>query len=611
MYVVTFYSFKGGVGRTMALANVGLQLAIEGRRVLLVDMDLEAPGLDTYAVLKSPRGSKGVVDFVSDYYRTGIAPSVADYAYELKRESITGSLIVMPAGAQDEGYAVRLNNIDWQELYSERDGFLLFEDLKAQWKQSFSPDYVLIDSRTGHTDVSGICTRQLPDTVVALFFPNAQNLRGLEAVVSSIRSDASRGASPARLHLVASNVPDLDDEGDILFDRLKEFREALTYDELSAVIHHYDSLPLIEQTVFTLDRPKSKLAREYKQLTDRIIAGNCADRSGAIVTLEEMRNGRFERVRRNPRRIDEFFKEIESRYAGDGEVLYKLAMANDVLGRAGAAERLIAEAQTFGYETEATLVSRARDAYREGDTTKARGFLSEALKKPRERLFSREWVVQVVAKNDMPYLSEFVRQLIEQGIDPADGLGIAAHLMSNLVEVAAAEELLRNGMERVELTERGLSSAFTNQLSLCLIAQGGFNQARALLAPSRDLLSDADLPALFNYSMAEWGETGTVPKDLFVRIVNRHSLEAAESTEPSQLQCIAIAFWAVGEYSDARELLGRAEKNFSKKARCFSAWRYLEVDSKEFIADLHAISNLIETGAGLPAVFARVQNMAS
>jgi len=41
MYTVTFYSFKGGVGRTLALANVGLELARTGRRVLLVDFDLE------------------------------------------------------------------------------------------------------------------------------------------------------------------------------------------------------------------------------------------------------------------------------------------------------------------------------------------------------------------------------------------------------------------------------------------------------------------------------------------------------------------------------------------------------------------------------------------
>ena len=48
MYVTTFYSFKGGVGRTMALVNVAVELANTGRRVLVVDFDLEAPGLDTF-----------------------------------------------------------------------------------------------------------------------------------------------------------------------------------------------------------------------------------------------------------------------------------------------------------------------------------------------------------------------------------------------------------------------------------------------------------------------------------------------------------------------------------------------------------------------------------
>ena len=48
MYIVTFYSFKGGVGRTMALVNAGLELARSGRRVLLVDFDLEAPSIETF-----------------------------------------------------------------------------------------------------------------------------------------------------------------------------------------------------------------------------------------------------------------------------------------------------------------------------------------------------------------------------------------------------------------------------------------------------------------------------------------------------------------------------------------------------------------------------------
>jgi cellulose biosynthesis protein BcsQ len=46
--IVTFYSWKGGVGRTMALANTAIQLARKGNRVLMVDWDLEAPGLGKY-----------------------------------------------------------------------------------------------------------------------------------------------------------------------------------------------------------------------------------------------------------------------------------------------------------------------------------------------------------------------------------------------------------------------------------------------------------------------------------------------------------------------------------------------------------------------------------
>src|SRR5215470_3632439 len=46
--IYTFYSYKGGVGRSMALANIGVLLALAGKRVLLVDWDLEAPGLELY-----------------------------------------------------------------------------------------------------------------------------------------------------------------------------------------------------------------------------------------------------------------------------------------------------------------------------------------------------------------------------------------------------------------------------------------------------------------------------------------------------------------------------------------------------------------------------------
>ena len=47
--IFTFYSYKGGVGRFMALANVAEWFYLQGARVLMIDWDLEAPGLESFS----------------------------------------------------------------------------------------------------------------------------------------------------------------------------------------------------------------------------------------------------------------------------------------------------------------------------------------------------------------------------------------------------------------------------------------------------------------------------------------------------------------------------------------------------------------------------------
>jgi MinD-like ATPase involved in chromosome partitioning or flagellar assembly len=46
--IYTFYSYKGGVGRSMALASVAQWLYLQGLNVFMVDWDLEAPGLEEF-----------------------------------------------------------------------------------------------------------------------------------------------------------------------------------------------------------------------------------------------------------------------------------------------------------------------------------------------------------------------------------------------------------------------------------------------------------------------------------------------------------------------------------------------------------------------------------
>ena len=288
MYIVTFYSFKGGVGRSLAMMNCAAELVQKGRNVLVVDFDLEAPGLESFN-LPLPRGKKkGIVDYVRNYLKTNSAPSIEPYLYKVGLDSkLTGELCMMPAGDRSRGYNQRLLSIDWHNLYERRDGYLLFENLKAQWKKYLNPDYVLIDSRTGYTDVGEICTRQLPDAVVFMYFPNEQNLSGLSRIVRKIRDDVSKRNKNLQFYFVPSNVPDFDDENRILRKRLKEFKRNLDFDEVTTTIHHYPSLSLLNQELFTIKRPKSRLAAEYRLLTEKIQQPNLKDRESAISFLKK------------------------------------------------------------------------------------------------------------------------------------------------------------------------------------------------------------------------------------------------------------------------------------------------------------------------------------
>ena len=159
----------------MALVNVAVDLAQRGRRVLAVDFDLEAPGLDTFDLGRPTATTPGMIDFVSAYLRSGQAPHVGEFVFEAPGIGDgNGGLWIMPAGAHRDSYASTLAQIDWGALYEQHDGYLLFEDLMEQWKTFVNPDYVLIDSRTGHTDIGGFARGNSP---IQLSYCFSQTLR--------------------------------------------------------------------------------------------------------------------------------------------------------------------------------------------------------------------------------------------------------------------------------------------------------------------------------------------------------------------------------------------------------------------------------------------------
>ncbi|WP_436531285.1 FxSxx-COOH system tetratricopeptide repeat protein [Actinoplanes sp. HUAS TT8] len=210
--IVTFYSYKGGTGRTMALANVAWILAANGHRVLVADWDLESPGLHRFfapfLTAEQQVTTGGVIGMITDYQWATLPVDEggnggpadqrpADWHREYARVerhafSINwtfpggGSLDLLPAGHSSLEYAASVASLNWEDFYDRLGGSQFFDAMREDMKNRY--DYTLLDSRTGLSDVADICTIHLPDVIVDCFTLSEQGIDGAANVAQHIRS---------------------------------------------------------------------------------------------------------------------------------------------------------------------------------------------------------------------------------------------------------------------------------------------------------------------------------------------------------------------------------------------------------------------------------------
>lgn len=223
--IVTFYSFKGGTGRTMALANVAWILAANGKRVLIADWDLESPGLHRFfQPFMDARASDrpGIVNLVRRYAHAmaeaEIDPEALHRVESSKMAALpaintmidehigrlggyviplswqfpdNGALHFLSPGKQNNGdYQATLSSLDWDNFYNNLYGDRFLTVLRTFLKSRYH--YVLIDSRTGHGDVAAICTEHLPDMVIDCFTLTNQGIDGAAMIAGEIKDHSDR-----------------------------------------------------------------------------------------------------------------------------------------------------------------------------------------------------------------------------------------------------------------------------------------------------------------------------------------------------------------------------------------------------------------------------------
>ncbi|MCP9493663.1 MAG: NB-ARC domain-containing protein [Pyrinomonadaceae bacterium MAG19_C2-C3] len=286
--IYTFYSYKGGVGRSMALANTAAWFYEQGLRVVIIDWDLEAPGLESFFVgrdeLERVRAKPGLIDLLLAYKdeyphlplpvsssaatsanveinptQTQVAsfmaasaalveganleadpsstplnfPAVSlqsDDANDATTTTTTSDIVkildehlpplsfslypLRPPKTSDEAskqalwlltagwrsedhfaeYGRAVQTFGWSDFYQNFHGEAYFEWMRKQLSDDKLADVVLIDSRTGLTEMGGVCTRQLADTVVAFVAPNVQNLNGVVKMIASFKKEEVKTA---------------------------------------------------------------------------------------------------------------------------------------------------------------------------------------------------------------------------------------------------------------------------------------------------------------------------------------------------------------------------------------------------------------------------------
>ncbi len=206
--LVSFYSFKGGVGRTTTMMLSAVGAARRGKKVVVVDFDLEAPGVSSLF----PEGilsQYGLLDFFveSNVYPGNI--NIDEYLYPVSEychvNQYGGEIYILPAvgmAARNDADLYRKNLMRFDMDVPAYDEEKTPIDILLTKIDSFlTPDYIFIDTRSGIHQIGGITLTRYSDLALMFFYGSSQNLEGMRMTLPVLKS------SDTPFLLVNSKVP--------------------------------------------------------------------------------------------------------------------------------------------------------------------------------------------------------------------------------------------------------------------------------------------------------------------------------------------------------------------------------------------------------------------
>jgi len=248
--IISIHSFRGGTGKSNTSANLATLLAMSGKRVGVVDTDIQSPGIHVLFRLNEDDMKMTLNDYLWGKC------AIKDAAYDVTSNvasGISGKVYLVPSSIKTgeiarvlkEGYDVGMLNDGFQSL---------LEDLKL--------DVLIIDTHPGLNEET-LLSIAISDSLVIVMRPDQQDFQG-----TSVTVEVAKKLDVARIVLVVNKTPPVWN-----FDDVKARVERTYQCPVAAILPHSDELmTLASEGVFVARYPNHDITNKLKKAAEILIA---------------------------------------------------------------------------------------------------------------------------------------------------------------------------------------------------------------------------------------------------------------------------------------------------------------------------------------------------
>lgn len=244
--IVSVHSFRGGTGKSNTTANIAALLAGKGRRVGVVDTDIQSPGIHVLFGLEESEMS----NYLNDYLWGEC--SIEDAAYDITDNlagNLSGRIFLIPSSVKTneiakvlrEGYDVGLLNDGFQDLIT-----------------TLNLDVLLIDTHPGLNEET-LLSIAISDVLLIVMRPDRQDYQGTGVTV-----EIARKLGVPLMLLVVNKIPETLD----LAKTRAQIEETYEAQVGALLPHSEEMMVLASEEVFVLRYPEHRITKALRAMTD-------------------------------------------------------------------------------------------------------------------------------------------------------------------------------------------------------------------------------------------------------------------------------------------------------------------------------------------------------